>query len=28
MKKCKKCGYLNTEDAVFCENCGTKLVVF
>ncbi|WP_430413549.1 zinc-ribbon domain-containing protein, partial [Ligilactobacillus salivarius] len=23
MKKCKKCGYLNTEDAVFCENCGT-----
>ena len=26
MKKCKKCGYLNTEDAVFCENCGTKLV--
>ena len=22
---CKKCGYLNKDDAKFCENCGAKL---
>ena len=25
MKKCNKCGTVNSKDAIFCENCGTKL---
>jgi sporulation protein YlmC with PRC-barrel domain len=25
-KKCSSCGYQNQEDAVFCEECGNKLV--
>lgn len=27
MKKCRNCGYQNGDDAVFCENCGTRLMV-
>jgi DNA-directed RNA polymerase subunit RPC12/RpoP len=23
--KCLSCGYQNEEDAIFCEECGTKL---
>ena len=23
--KCQNCGYSNKEDAIFCENCGSKL---
>lgn len=25
MKKCNKCGTVNSKDAIFCENCGNKL---
>lgn len=25
MKKCNECGTVNSKDAIFCENCGTKL---
>ncbi len=25
LKICPKCGYKNLEDAIFCQNCGTKL---
>lgn len=25
MKKCNKCGTVNSKDAIFCEICGTKL---
>lgn len=25
MKKCNKCGTVNSKDAIFCEDCGTKL---
>lgn len=25
MKKCNKCGIVNSKDAIFCENCGAKL---
>lgn len=25
MKKCKKCGFINQDDASFCENCGNTL---
>lgn len=24
---CRKCGHENAEDAVFCGQCGTKLIV-
>ena len=25
MKKCNKCGTVNSKDTIFCENCGNKL---